>query len=457
MKSPAVALALVPFLLLLAGCAHHPINARLTQFDPDRGYYFHNQHRTNNADNVLFIVTFSGGGTRAAALACGVLEELKRTSIPGPNGPHRLLDEVDAISSVSGGSVTAAAYALYGDAAFGQLETYFLKRNIQRQLFTRVINPINWPKLFSSTYERSDLAAEYYDKILFKGARFGDLLGHSAPYLIINATDISTGARFDFTQYQFDLICSDLGLYPLSRAVAASSAVPAVLSPITINNYAGWCGCEPPAWLETSLTNTAAGRLRFHAQEVRSYLDSTNRPYLHLVDGGVSDNLGLRAILDSLFVLEASPDIDRHAELERIDKVVILVVNAYSSPEKDWDRKPSPPGLVELLLAGATIPIDRYSSETIELLKEQVLKFRAAARARRLARGGDPSVIPDISFYPIVVGFSDIKDPVKRHFFLDQPTSFHLPRGSVDRLRSVAGELMRESPVYQQLLHDLSR
>jgi NTE family protein len=441
--------------LILAGCAHHPINARLTQFDPQHGYYFQNQPRTNNAPNILFIVTFSGGGTRAAALACGVLEELARTTIPGPNGPHRLLDEIDAISSVSGGSFTAAAFALYGDAAFGRLETNFLKRNIQGRLLTRVLNPLNWPKLAASTYERSDLAAEYYDKILFHGARFGDLLRRPAPYLVINATDISTGARFDFTQNQFDLLCSDLGLYPISRAVAASSAVPALLSPITLNNYSGWCGCTAPPWLETALTNQSAGRLRFRAQEIRSYLDSTNRPYLHLVDGGVSDNLGLRAVIDGLFLVESNPDLARAEELDRIDKVVILVVNALSSPEKDWDRRPSPPGFLELILAGSTIPIDRYSYETIELLKDEVLKYRAEARARRLARDATPSTLADIAFYPIVVGFSEITNTVQRRFFLNQPTSFHLPAKAVDRLRSVAGQILRTSPVYRQLLRDL--
>ncbi len=42
---------------------------------------------------------------------------------------------------------------------------------------------------------------------------------------------------------------------------------------------------------------------RYH--EMRMFEDSVNRPYLHLVDGGVSDNLGMRAVLESLESAEA--------------------------------------------------------------------------------------------------------------------------------------------------------
>ena len=41
------------------------------------------------------------------------------------------------------------------------------------------------------------------------------------------------------------------------------------------------------------------------AQRPRSFRDGTDRPFLHLVDGGVSDNVGMRAVLDSLQVFEA--------------------------------------------------------------------------------------------------------------------------------------------------------
>jgi hypothetical protein len=65
------------------------------------------------------MVAFSGGGTRAASLAYGVLQELADTEMMTAEGPRSLLNEIDMISSVSGGSFTSAYYGLYGDRLFG--------------------------------------------------------------------------------------------------------------------------------------------------------------------------------------------------------------------------------------------------------------------------------------------------------------------------------------------------
>ena len=114
----------------------------------------------------------------------------------------------------------------------------FLKRNVQGALLRRTLNPFNWWK-FTGSAGRSELAADYYDEILFEGATFGDLLDKPGPIAIATGTDLSTGSRFAFFQNDFDLICSDLNKVRLSRAAAASSAVPIVLSPVTFKNYGG--------------------------------------------------------------------------------------------------------------------------------------------------------------------------------------------------------------------------
>lgn len=444
--------------LLFAGCAHRPINAKLEYYSPTNGYYFHTQMRPDNSDDTLFILAFSGGGTRAAAFSYGVLEELRRTTIPHGDTPRRLLDEVDAISSVSGGSVTAAAYALYGDRVFSTYETNFLKRNVQSTLLWRTLNPLHWGRLWSSSYGRSDLAAEYYDEILFGGATFADLQKQPGPYVVLNATDISTGARFDFTQYQFNLISSDLSPYSVARAVAASSAVPALLTPITLNNYAGSSDYQPPAWLFLGGTNLTS-RERFHARELRELLNSTNRPYLHLVDGGVSDNLGLRAVLDGIMNIRKDPELAKYHNFGKLTRVVLINVNAFSSPDKDWDRRESPPGTIQLALASATITMDRYSYETIEHFREQVDHWRDRVNGSNGAAGvpSGASNTPrrEIKFYPILINFTNIKDKDMRRYYLNLPTSFALPSKDVDNLRDAGGRLLRQSETYQEFLRDL--
>lgn len=435
-----------------SGCVHRTANPPLPQTDLADGYYFHTHVRPGNSPDTLFVLSFSGGGTRAAALSYGVLEELRRTTLR-PDHPGSLLEEVDAISSVSGGSITAAAFALRGDALFTEFEPAFLKRNVQRLLLGRIINPFRWPKLWSKTYGRSDLAAELYDELLFQGATFSDLARQPGAYAVINATDISTGARFGFTQYHFDFLCADLGPIRVSQAVAASSAVPGLLSPVTLNNYAGQCDSPMAGVIRETLRsdNTAVdSRTRLHFVEMASYLDSTNHTYIHLVDGGVADNLGIRAVLDGIYAVETNPAAAEHFKGEGLERVAIVVVNAYSKPELGWPSREQPPGMLDLAIAGATIPMDRYSYETVELLKEQVERWRTR---QRTLRDASPEA-REIRFYPIIVSFADLPDAAERRYFLNQPTSLFLPDKDVSRLREVGGRLLRQSPVFQEFIAD---
>ena len=297
------AVVVILSMALLAGCASRPVNEPITKVDPQAGYrpYLLIPKRQNNDPHTLFVLSFSGGGTRAAAFSYGVLEELRRTGIVVDGQRRRLIDEVDLITRVSGGSFTALAYALYGDRLFTEYEDRFLRRDVEGTLTSRALNPFNWHKFIGGTAGRSELAAEYYDEVLFEGATFGDLLGRQAPVAIATGTDLSTGSRLAFFQNDFDLLCSDLNTVRLSRAAATSSAVPVVLSPVTFNNYGGTCGYQYPARVASvdSPEHRArpAGRALQRYREMASFQNSKDRPYIHLVDGGISDNIGVRGVL----------------------------------------------------------------------------------------------------------------------------------------------------------------
>ena len=287
-------------IFIASGCAHYPVNQPLKQVDPQSGYRARYVGAPGNSENLLLYLTFSGGGTRAAALSYGVLEELRKTEVTIDGRKRRLLDEIDGISSVSGGSFTAGYYGLFGDRIFEDFESKFLKKSIQGALTRRTfLNPINWFRLYSDTFDRSDLAAEYYDKHVFEGKTFGDIAARKGPIIMMNATDMTHGLRIGFNQDAFDVICSDLSRFPVSRAAAASSAVPMLLSPITMRNYAGTCGFKIPERFEEILKGRTISERQFYlANNIAPFLDSQKKPYIHLVDGGVADNLGLRAILD---------------------------------------------------------------------------------------------------------------------------------------------------------------
>ena len=237
--------------LLLGGCATRQVNPPIAKYQPNSLHQIQRQwHHGDQQD--LVILAFSGGGTRAAAFSYGVLETLRSMEMVTKAGRQtRLLDEVDAITGVSGGSFTALAYGLYGDQLFDEYQARFLKRNVQRELVARILNPLNWGTFSSTGWGRSEVAAQLYDEILFNGATFADLYSAGGPMIAVSATELGNGARIVFLPQNFDVMCADLHPIRLSRAAAASSAVPVVLSPITINNYGGSCGYQEPMWLRT--------------------------------------------------------------------------------------------------------------------------------------------------------------------------------------------------------------
>ena len=462
------ALSMLVGLSLIAGCASRPVNPPITQTDLRTGYRLETrQAQSTNSKENLVILAFSGGGTRAAAFSYGVLEFLKRTEIMAPNGQKfRLLDSIDVITGVSGGSFTALAYGLYGEKLFDDYEQRFLKRNVQGDLISRALSPRYWGDLLSEGWGRSELAAQLYDEILFNGATFGDLNRGNGPMIVASATDISTGSRFVFNQGTFDVICSDLNAVTLSRAAAASSAVPVVLSSITIKNYGGTCNWSPPPWSKLFLGDNPprpAARAIRSIYNLQAYGDGIKRPYLHLVDGGVSDNVGMRAVLDTLQVLESLNEAGQPTPLDDAKRIIVFVVNSLSSPPTTWDQSYSPPGTVDILLKSAGTPIDAFSYETIELLRDMAAQWqikRLLRNSAAFAANKDGAVakalrVPAAEIYAIDVSFAALKDKKELEYLNLQPTTFVLEPEAVDRLRAAGGTIILESPEFKRLLKDI--
>src|SRR5262245_29064830 len=127
-------------LLCLAGCAAAPMNARLERQLSSAEVDRERVPTPEQLNDTMFVVSFSGGGMRAAALAYGVLEVLANVGLPTPT-PHRLLDEIDLITAVSGGSFTAAYYGVAGDRIFSSYEADFLRRDVGGTLIWRLLSP----------------------------------------------------------------------------------------------------------------------------------------------------------------------------------------------------------------------------------------------------------------------------------------------------------------------------
>ncbi len=423
--------------LLLAGCAHAPLNAPRNADSAAPGYSFRNHRAQASAEPLVVTLFLSGGGTRAAALSYGVMRELARTTLPDG---ARLLDKVSAISAVSGGCFPAAYYCLYGDRLFADFEHQFLKRDIQNAVLSRTLSPRNSLRLASDTFARSDLAAEYFDRILFHGATFADLARTPVrrPFLIINATDMDSFAPFPFTQETFDLLGSDLGSVPLSRAIAASSAVPVVLTPITLRNYGGQ---RSPTIVPPPPAAPLAPREELLASLANRYVDAARHPYIHLLDGGLADNLGLNSLFTALDLVGGWDPLLRDGLAGTAPRrIAIIVVNAATEPETEWSHKPDTPGLRNVASALSRNAINHTSHVLLARLRESLAAWQAAA-------GPDQPRV-----HLIAIGFDQLASPEERAFCNQIPTRFNLPDATVDRLIAIGGQLLRESPEFQSLL-----
>jgi NTE family protein len=453
-------------LIFLAGCATRPVNPSIGQYDPNRVYRVERPSAIAEDNATLVILAFSGGGTRAAAFSYGVLETLRDMEVTSRSGRKiRALDTVDVITGISGGSFTALAFGLYGDKLFDTYEADFLKRDVQGGLVKGALNPLNWPALGSDGWGRSELAANMYDEILFHGATYKDLK-RDGPRILVSATDLADGTRVVFNSENFDALCADLSGFRLARAAAASSAVPVVLSSITIDNHAGTCGYSLPAWTKTFLDNPnpprPAARTVKRLQELAAFADRHQNRYLHLVDGGVSDNVGMRGVLDVMSTFEALHAAGQKTPYDNVRNMFIFVVNSLATPPNDWNVHENPPGLFDVLIKATGTPIDRYSYETVETLLDTQARW-AALREVRDAIKPYPALAeklqtimraPDINIHVIDVSFGAIPDKSEREYLNTLPTSFVLPEQAVDRLRVAAKDAILASPEVKRLMQN---
>lgn len=453
--------SLFMLIVLLAGCAHYRVNDPKATYEPNAGYRYPDKSLTTEKDRLYVILALSGGGTRAAALSYGIMEKLKATRIK--NGAECLLDEVDVISSVSGGSFTAAYYGLFGDRLFSDFKDEFLYRDIQKELARKLFNPVNWFRLMSPDFNRIDLAIELYDKTIFGQKTYQDLVDNGRqPFIAINATNMTLGSQFTFTQEAFDLLGSNLSTLPVARAVASSSAFPVLLSPVSYKNYP-----EPKGYaLSRDITNALKGQ--YSGPDPRRYLwaynqsiyqmDKSDHPYVHLMDGGLSDNIGVRYIADNFnytsgFIFQRKT---------AIDELIVIIANAKTEPPETLDRHESPPDLLNVAFKTATVSMDNYSFDSVQMLND-ILK--ASERQVQQIRDCQDEIDKHCNteyqlkklghhFNVTVVeaNFLNIKDTAKRQRLLSLPTSFSLKRQQVDELIQAGGELLDQSEAFRKLM-----
>jgi len=411
-------------------------------------------------DDVLLALSFSGGGTRAAAFSFGVLQELDRVR-SSVAGTKTLLDRVDFVSGVSGGSVTAAYFGLKRRAALDDFRERFLLRNAAEGLKTRV-SLGNIGRALGGGVNDSQFT-DWLDRNLFDGARFDALPDDRRPRVWINASDIYNRTPFVFGKTSFDALCSDIRSYRVAEAVAASAAVPLAFAPIVLETYPGGCSAPLPPWLERVRNDpNAQPLLHSFAEALARYRDGSMR-YVKLLDGGRVDNFGLSGLSIGLLAAQRPYEPLSERQAAKLRRILFLVVDAGRGVSGDFVQTVEGPNGVELVAAAADTAIDasvRSSYAAFTALANdwsgKLKRWRcglSAADRSRLVVGANWKC-GDVGIYIERLGF-DRLGPERAGILNAIPTRFSLPPEQVDQLIAGGADALRSSTAYQSFRRGL--
>jgi len=408
---------------------------------------------------IVFIMAFSGGGKRSAAFAHGVLRGLRQIPVIEDGRTRSLLDELDSITAVSGGSFPAMHYGLYRDKSFETFAGDFLKVDVDAYVYGTYLLPWNWEWLVNPFYGTNDRMAEVYDRLMFHGATYADLLRQGLPVVSVDATDIANGIPFSFTQPYFDLICSDLSSFPVARAVAASNGFPVLFSPITLTSHTPDCrGLRPPTaapqeWAETPDQLSRRGLL---ARTANRYLDPERTKYVHLLDGGISDNLALRGVTNGAIALDENNEAFRRVAL-KARRVLVLSVDGQSAADPAISKQRVVTGLSQIFGAVSGTQIDAYNFETLILTASELRQLIASLRKVRCAQARviDGHDCADVRGALVHISLAGIPDPQERQRLQAIPTGLTIPDADVDALVSSGEQLVQQNSAIRELISDL--
>lgn len=283
---------------------------------------------------ILVGVAVSGGGSRSAYFMACAMEALSTVRI-SKNSQKTYIDEIDYISSVSGGSLASTYYCLKQDTMkkIGK-EKFFeqfkaaMRKNFEVKALIKYFFGAHVLLDFFTYYDRGDLMASIWNNEFFRNKTFKDLAlkeKRGGPSLIINGTNLNDGLKFIFStineeefnksQYfekirragfikhstsskyipfktiGFKSINSDISQYPVSKAIVASAAVPNLLGPVTLRDY------------------TSKNRL------------------INIVDGGVYDNYGIESLMQLI-----TQYLDKHPG--RKAKIIIIDGSGFFAEQK---------------------------------------------------------------------------------------------------------------------------
>jgi NTE family protein len=389
------------------------------------------------------ILAFSGGGMRAAAFSYGVLTALE--SVKTPQGD--LLDDLALISSVSGGSLTAAHYGVYGREGLSRFRGEVLMPGFESGMRLS-LNPVNFMRMMGGGLNTREEFGEVLDRKIFHGATFADIYRHQRPQIRIHATDLYYRVPFPFITPVFVYLCSDLSRYSVADAVAASMAVPMVFAPVVVKSFPGECG-PLPAEIPTIHPQAEGSRaINAIGRALSAYRDPSHVRYIKLADGGLTDNFGVSTLAMSRVIWGTpfAPMTERDAV--KIRRLLVVVVDASLGPRGDWTLREDGPEGLELALAATDAAVDATTQHVADLFdrmirewRESVVAYRCGLTPADVVRLGGPVQwnCSDVKFSLAYLSVGELTSPARERVEA-VPTRLTLDAGQIDATIEAARE-----------------
>ncbi|MGY6555798.1 MAG: patatin-like phospholipase family protein [Wenzhouxiangella sp.] len=461
----ALAPVSLALLLTLSGCATRnvgPINA----FAPDANQLPpFGQAEFADDQSLLVGVAFSGGGTRAAAFAFGVLNELDALQIDSESRRQTVANNIRMVSGTSGGAVLAAYFGLRGPDHFHDFKERFLLQDVEASLHTSFGSPANLVRAVRGGMNDRDRFAKWLDEHLFVGATYADLYQDHGILVWLNATDIHYGEPFLFTRETFAALCSDLNRVRLADAVAASAAFPVAFLPLEVLAFGSACDHPVPEWQQRALNDPHAPvRLRAHARTLAAYRSYTEPTRVRLLDGGITDNIGITGLALSRASSETLHGPLSARQAVAVDELLFIATDAGKSSKPAWAERASVPTLAQIgpALATATIAASvRKGFDALQLAladwQQDIVRFRCSlplAQIREIRGTLDDWDCARVNMTVQLLSFSDLDEEQRRR--LDRiPTRLSLPNEEVDLLIEAGREAVRRNLAIQEALDSL--
>ncbi|TMI05174.1 MAG: patatin-like phospholipase family protein [Betaproteobacteria bacterium] len=392
--------------------------------------------RTDFMRENSIVLSLSGGGLRAAAFAHGVLTALE--SVKTADGD--LLDDVALINSVSGSSLTAAYYGVYGREGLGRFRSEVLLPGFESGMRLSLYNPANLVRMLGGGINARENFGDTLDRQVFHGATFADIFRRPGPDIRIQATDLYHRVPFPFFPPLFSVLCSDLSRYSVADAVAASMAVPVLFAPVVVRTFPD--SCEPlPAEIAAIRPRPEASRVfNSIAKALAAYRDPMRIEYIKLADGGLTDNFAVTTLVISRLVYGTpyAPMTERDAV--RIRRLLLIVADASQGPNGDWTRQEAGPSGVDLARSATDAAVDsaaRYAADAlgrmIQEWQDSIIAFRCGLKPADVIRLGGPAQwnCSDVKFSLAYLSVDEFESPMRERIEA-VPTRLTLEADQVD-------------------------